>query len=298
MDLKKTCDRPICLLAASVTVGLMSACQPHAVMSHSDSATHGSHAAEANSGHHSGEAHHSAAPRTQAILRSPSSVSPNQPISLTIDIQDAQGQAVSQFERFQEQLMHLIVVSDDLHHFDHIHPEYQQNGRFKITTTLPRSGGYTLFSDYKPAQQPEIVSTLKLQATGPVPVPPPVDFQQTQTVDDLTARLVIAPAPIKSQQAVTLTFQLKDSQTRQPVTDLQPYLGEQGHLVILRRSPALSRADYIHAHALPRMQDGQVQFQATFPQPGQYKLWGQFNRKGQIITVGFWVEVTLSGQED
>ncbi|BCL38001.1 hypothetical protein [Nostoc sp. MS1] len=28
-----------------------------------------------------------------------------------------------------------------------------------------------------------------------------------------------------------------------------------------------------------------------FPKPGKYKLWGQFNRNGKIVTADFWVNV-------
>jgi hypothetical protein len=35
-----------------------------------------------------------------------------------------------------------------------------------------------------------------------------------------------------------------------PVTGLEAYLGEKGHLVIIRKSAPLNDKDYIHAHAM------------------------------------------------
>ncbi|MBD2695202.1 hypothetical protein H6G68_26375, partial [Anabaena catenula FACHB-362] len=48
---------------------------------------------------------------------------------------------------------------------------------------------------------------------------------------------------------------------------------------------------YIHAHALNNTPTGQVHFMTSFPQAGKYKLWGQFNRNGKIITADFWINV-------
>jgi hypothetical protein len=35
----------------------------------------------------------------------------------------------------------------------------------------------------------------------------------------------------------------------------------------------------------------QVSFMTSFPTPGKYKLWGQFNRNGKIVIADFWVNV-------
>ncbi|GJD20009.1 hypothetical protein RIVM261_049650 [Rivularia sp. IAM M-261] len=66
----------------------------------------------------------------------------------------------------------------------------------------------------------------------------------------------------------------------------------QGHLVIVRQETSLTSADYIHAHAVKNQTPGQVKFMTSFPEPGLYKLWGQFNRNGEIITADFWVKAT------
>lgn len=256
--------------------------------------SHADHAAtaEAASTGHEHPSDHAASPATQAKLISTAAIAPNQPTPITLEIQDRQGQAIPKFDRFQEKLMHLIVVSNDLQFFSHIHPEYKQKGRFEVAITLPKAGKYTLFSDYKPAGEAEAVSTMPIQAAGSPPASPDIDLSRTKTLGDLNVNLDLSQSQPKAKQPVTLTFNLQTAQTRQPVTDLQPYLGERGHLVILKQSPALSRADYIHAHALPVAQEGQVQFKTTFPEAGRYKLWGQFNHNGQIVTTDFWLEVS------
>lgn len=103
--------------------------------------------------------------------------------------------------------------------------------------------------------------------------------------------LISSPDHIKASEEVTLTFDLKDTVTNQPLTDLQPYLGEKGHLVIIKKSTPLTASDYIHAHALADDLAGKVTFVTKFPTSGEYKLWGQFNRNGKIVTADFGIHV-------
>jgi Cupredoxin-like domain len=216
---------------------------------------------------------------------------PQQPLTMTIDIKDLQGKSIAKFDTFQEKLMHLIVVSDDLSHFDHIHPTYQGNGRFVVQANFPKPGKYSLFSDYKPADRAEQVSVLQTQIPGKVTPPPTPSYKLSKVIGMTQANLQIEPQTVTAGQMVNLNFNLVDTKTKQPIADLQPYLGERGHMVIVRQASQITRANYIHAHAMPDTGDGKIQFMTSFPQPGQYKLWGQFSRGGAIVVADFWVNV-------
>lgn len=174
--------------------------------------------------------------------------------------------------------------------FEHIHPTYQGNGRFTVQATFPQAGSYTLFSDYKPLNQNEAVSVVSVTIPGTAPETPVTSLDRNKTIGITQATLDL-PSTVQVGEEVTVMFNLKNTSTIQPIQDLQPYLGEQGHLVILQRSPSLSRENYIHAHALENTPDGQVSFVTTFPEAGYYKLWGQFDRNGEIIVADFWVNV-------
>ncbi len=228
---------------------------------------------------------------TKVKLTAPKDLAPNQPINLVIDIQDATGKPVNKFDIFQEKIMHLIVVSDDLRSFDHIHPEYKENGRFEVTANFPESGSYTLFSDYKPAGNKEIVSLMNITIPGAVPLPKNLEkFTKTKTISDTKVNLNISAPKIKAGQDINLIFDLKDNKN-QPIKDLQPYLGEKGHLVIIKSSSPLTSSDYIHAHAMKNTTDEKIEFHTKFPKSGTYKMWMQFNRNGKIKTADFWVNV-------
>ncbi len=227
----------------------------------------------------------------EAKLTTPLNMLPNTTVPLLIDVQNLNGKAVEKFEVFQEKLMHLIVVSDDLQFFEHLHPSYQHNGRFKVSANFPQAGKYTLFSDYKPAQSLEQISVLKTEVGGESPSATPMNFDRTKTFGTAQINLTSSQAHIKAGEKVTLTFDLKDPVTNQPLTDLQPYLGEKGHLVIVKKSTPLTASDYIHAHALGDGSVGKVTFVTKFPKSGEYKLWGQFNRNGKIVTADFGIHV-------
>lgn len=225
-----------------------------------------------------------------ATLTTSGNLTVNRPSKLTIAVQDAQGKAISKFDTFQEKLMHLIVVSNDLQIFQHLHPTHKGNGLFEVETALPQAGTYTLISAYKPAGEAEAVSLMKAQVPGTPPTTPAINLERSKMSDATKVDLSLLAPTVKAGQEVTIAFSLQDK-NNQPIQDLKPYLGEQGHLVILKQSQDLSRANYIHAHAMRGSPQGRAAFMTTFPQPGKYKLWGQFNRGGKIVVADFWVDV-------
>jgi len=263
--------------------------------------------------------------RATAQLNVNGPVSPAQSFPLTITIKDPQGKPVKDVQITQEKLMHLIVVSNDLGFYEHIHPTFTGNGRFEISTALPQAGPYTLFSDFKPVGMRHQITALPLSVAGsPTPASPQVSLAHTKTFSTTRFDLSLSNPAIQptkqtkplAGQEVKVTFDLRDTATGRPVSNLQPYLGAGGHLVILRQSSQLTAQSYIHAHALPlwgtngnsstateehsthaqlasatSFAPGQVDFLVTFPKAGRYKLWGQFSRGGQIMTADFWVDV-------
>jgi hypothetical protein len=207
---------------------------------------------------------------------------------LVIDVKAKSGQAIDKFETFQTKLMHLIVVSDDLQTFDHIHPVYKQKGRFEVQANFPKGGNYTLVSDYQPVGQAEQVSLMQVKVAGKPASVPKLDFTKAKSIGDTKVQLTADKLKVGKETMLVFKMQQVNGQ---PVADLQPYLGELGHLVIMKNSAPLTRADYIHAHAA-HGSGSEVHFMATFPKAGKYKMWGQFNRNGKIVTADFWVNVS------
>jgi hypothetical protein len=238
---------------------------------------------------------HNALQSTHLQLVVPPDIKPNTPFSLVLKIVDASGQPISNFETFHEKLLHLIIVSDNLSTFQHIHPEYQQNGQFEVTTSLPTPGQYTLFADYKPAGSQQRVSVSTVSVPGTEEAAPSAQFNTEKLVENAVVTLTRPKSALKVGEDTMLEFELKDATSKAPIA-LQPYLGELGHLVIIHNTQTLTEENYIHAHAMPNTPTGTVAFHTRFPRAGLYKMWGQFNREGKIITADFWVNVTESSQ--
>ena len=85
-----------------------------------------------------------------------------------------------------------------------------------------------------------------------------------------------------------MTFIIHDAASKQPITDLESYLGAVGHVVALDRNAE----KYLHVHPLDEQTKGpEAQFMTTFPSSGIYKIWGQFQYEGKVFTVPFVIEV-------
>jgi hypothetical protein len=241
---------------------------------------------------------------------------PGAPQVYTIQVRSASGKPINNFQIQHEKLMHLILVSSDLKSFQHVHPTYLGKGKFQITATFPADGQYTAFMDYVPkgSTQHVDVATLKVGKAIASQTFPSVDSSLSKTFGDLNIALLIDPKTIRSEQATAVSFQIKDA-TGKPIEDLQPYLGAMGHLVIIKASPVLTAASYLHAH--PKGHDhstgmemggmnmgeksemsgmkmeipGQVTFEAHFPGSGTYRFWGQFQRAGKVFTADFTIAI-------
>lgn len=223
---------------------------------------------------------------------------------VTIVIADNQGRPIEKFNDIKEVLMHLVIVSNDLQFFDHIHPSFVGQGRFKVNANFPFSGDYTLFSDYQPVGQPENVSVLTQTMQGSPAPEVSIDTTLRDMVINETKVLLHVnkdkagskdTSEVKAGEETTLQFELKQSGSDEPVKDLRPYLDAMGHLVIMKQStqqpPTLDRDSYIHLHPSSTGTAGKVSFTTRFPESGNYKLWGEFDQDGQKIVADFWINV-------
>ncbi|WP_028401570.1 hypothetical protein [Ectobacillus panaciterrae] len=209
---------------------------------------------------------------------------------LTITIKDNNGKPISEFDVNHEKQMHLIVVSKDLSQYQHIHPTYKGNGVFTVPVTFPQGGPFQLIADFVPKGQSDTVQMHEVSVKGnkPAPVSLTPDKALVKTVNGKEVELKIEGS-LKANQETMLTFNFKDAKTKQPITDLQPYLGAVGHVVILNQDAT----KYLHVHPMDEKAKGpDAMFHTTFPSPGMYKIWGEFQQNNKVFIVPFVVEVS------
>lgn len=208
--------------------------------------------------------------------------------TIRIQLKREDGRPIESFDRNHEQLLHLMVISRDLSYFHHIHPAYQGSGVFEIANEFPAGGDYRLIADFKPTGGDSMTKLTWMRVDGPTVPPVPVvpDAELAQTADGNRVKLAIDR--LEAKRAATLTFTIEEEGTGQPVTDLQPYLGAIGHVVVLSDDGER----YVHVHAEEGQGSGPVaQFEAQFPKSGVYKIWGQFMRNDRVFTVAYVVTV-------
>ena len=129
-----------------------------------------------------------------------------------------------------------------------------------------------------------------------------------------TYQVAMMPMPSKlvAGKDAMLHFQVRDAAGK-PLTDLEPYLGALGHAVLL----SSDTKTYLHTHPMEEGADhsehgamghggdsngaqpattgggeSDVIFHTNFPTPGLYKVWGQFQHKGRIITAAYVLRVS------
>lgn len=229
------------------------------------------------------------------------------PTQLTLTVTDAKGKATRDFETAHTKLMHLIVVSQDLSVFAHLHPVLNQD-RFTVTYAFPRAGAFRLFADFTPQRQLAQVVSLTVNVAGvtPRPVILAAESRRAKTVGPYLITLATRPQRLKAGHEAMLTFAVARTATRRPVEELEEYLGARGHCVIVREGAR----EFIHAHPIgdrpethpamppnhqlpmPGLDPGsQVSFHATFPRTGFYKVWAQKKRHEKIFVADYLVNV-------
>lgn len=201
------------------------------------------------------------------------------------------GKPVSGFATIHDRLLHLFIVDRTLEYFAHVHPEPAGEGVFEIDHRLP-PGAYVLIADFLPLTGPSQTVQRAIVTPGyrgPLFPPPPhlrSEMGTDKIVDGLRVRL--EATRLTAGREAVVRFTLADAATGAPVSDLEPFLGAAGHMLVVNAD--LTEAHHAHPEA-PAARGPSVFFQPRMPAAGLYKVWVQFQRKGQVITVPFVVTV-------
>lgn len=261
----------------------------------------------------------------------PETIESGQPTELIFQVKNPQGEKVSDLEIIHEKPMHLFMVSRDLSQYFHEHPEKQADGTYKLPFTFPNGGKFKIYIDFKPVGDEQTVESFNIEAKGEEL--PEIQLVRDEKFEKEVEGVLVKMKPngeLVKRKDLMLNFQFFDAESKKPLTDLQDYLGEKAHFVIVRKG--LGR--FIHAHPMSaetmaenmasnhnmdsmkmdkkEMSDektnkmesddekmkkmsgeesSKIAAMANFPNRGLYKIFAQFKRKDKISTVSFVFEV-------
>jgi hypothetical protein len=200
--------------------------------------------------------------------------------TLRLRIVDEHGETVRDFDVEHEKRMHLILARRDLTGFQHLHPEQAADGTWSTRVRLATAGSYRLFADFShDGEARTLASDLRVDGAAdlkPLPDPAPT------AVSDGGYDVRLDGGDVRPGQEADLRFTITRNGT--PIRT-EPYLGAGGHLVALRDGDLA----FLHVHPTA---DDSVQFAATFPTAGRYRLFLQFQHEGRVHTVAFTQEVS------
>jgi hypothetical protein len=206
---------------------------------------------------------------------------------LELQILGPDGRPVTRYTTAHGKDLHLIAVRRDLTGFQHVHPELDAAGTWRVPLDLSEPGGYRVFADFTPAGRDDNLTLgADLSVAGgyrPQPLPAAT---RTAVVDGYTVTL---GGTLEPGQEAELTLTV--SKDGRPVTDLQPYLEAYGHLVALRDRDLA----YLHVHPAGTPGDGStrpgpgITFYANVPSAGDYRLFLDFRHGDRVRTAAFTV---------
>ncbi len=251
------------------------------------------------------------------ITSSINNIKPNQPTKVTYTVKNDKGKILKSYEIVHEKIMHFIVIRKDLQYFQHIHPAFNEStGEFSIDIVFPTDGQYRIFPDFTPAKSADNPQLLSVTLYKDINVGEmgkykaedvTIDNQKEKTVGEYKVEFKF-PSQDQMKAQNELTYSLVVHKNGQQVKDLENYLGALGHSVILREG----NLDFIHTH--PKDMNGeknsniqhgeamqvsgktgnkgpQIDFETSFPEPGIYKIFTQFQHEGNVVTTDYTVQV-------
>lgn len=184
-----------------------------------------------------------------------------------------------------EKKLHLIITSSDLRVFDHIHPEYQADGSYVVEHRFPEGGPFLLFADYKPTGGDHQMTRLEANVEGPVLPPSEIKAEQRMGKADGYEMTIDAKAAFATGSLQHFLATVTKGGKPVDANVFENYLGEKAHVVII----GAKDKDYLHVH--PVVENGAFDLHATFPTPGFYKGWFQFQTGGKLHVIEFVLNV-------
>jgi hypothetical protein len=199
---------------------------------------------------------------------------------LRFRVEQADGSALLDYDATHERDLHLVVVRRDLTRFQHLHPVRSADGTWSVPLLLDAPGPYRVYADFAPAGRP--ARALATDVVVPGAYSPERDLPGERRTSSGGDHEVTVTGALRAGAESELSFTVARG-GRDVTTELDPYLGARGHLVVLREGDLA----YLHVHP---EDDAGLAFATTVPSPGRYAAFLDTSHDGRVRTADFRLE--------
>jgi len=204
--------------------------------------------------------------------------------------EDGDENIIVELETVHEKKAHIIIVSNDLEYFSHLHPEFEGNGTYSVKTNLPFGGKYELFFEYKPKGGKKITDRFNLDVEGSEK-PNAIFKSERYLFEDQDLSVMLRPAEdLFSGKEIHIPVSILKDGKELNASNFDNYLGEKSHAVLI----GIANFDFLHVH--PMIMNNQLNLHMNIFKSGYYRLWLQFQIDGILYTTDFVLEVKPSNQ--
>ncbi|HWR47257.1 MAG TPA: hypothetical protein VN327_06540 [Pseudonocardiaceae bacterium] len=193
------------------------------------------------------------------------------------------GRPVTDFAQHGDRRMDLFVVRRDMSGYQHLYPIMDPDGTWTVPLQLAEPGSYRTIAEFVPrAGATPVALGVDLEAPGFVELGP---ISKVSTVAEVDGYTVIWTGDLVAGSVSRIWMHVMRDNV--PVTDLDPFLGGAGHVVIFREGDL----GYLHVRPVPGpRRDTSIAFDVDVPTAGYYRMFLEFQHHGQVRTAEFTAE--------
>lgn len=181
--------------------------------------------------------------------------------------------------------LHFISYDAALKEFNHAHPIFDGK-TWNVTLDLPVNGKYFFWAQGELVDKTEFTSIIEVMIMDGTKENPVLPLGDVRTATDASTKIVLAGNKIRAGKMTMLDFSVSRTDGQNP--DLTPYLGAFAHVIATPNDGD----QLIHVHPQAGNKPNTGMLHATFPNPGDYRLWLQIIDRGELKIIPLSVSVS------
>jgi hypothetical protein len=209
--------------------------------------------------------------------------------SLTFQLVDVKERSLlgsSDLALLHTKKLHLFIFDPALKEFRHVHPEYT-NSKWHVDSDLKVNGDYWVWVQGEIQKgSEEFTTSIRLKVVGGEAANPfPTQMGDVKSGTDRGSLVTISQDKVVAKKMTMLMLRFTRADGSTP--SLTSYFGALAHVV----SVPQDGDSLVHVHPMSTGQPNTLMLHTSFPEPGEYRLWVQFNDANILRTVPLSVEV-------